>query len=339
MKRFIIIGLPVILLLATLIILGSLYWHHKKLFPSTDNAYVNAKVIHIASEISGPVIEVNPRIHDHAHVYKGEPLFNIDPRPFQIAHTKAETDLALARQQMQIDDKTVEAAEAKVSQAAAELHNTHAQTQRVLTLTQQKILPLSQRDDAIARLKIAKATLIASKTTLAKAIAIRGALNDQNEHLKAATAMLAKRSLDLQHTHVVAPASGDLANFHLRVGDMVTSYQPLFALIEDHSQWIDANFKEAELTHIQPNERATITLDMYPGIHFKGQVQSISPSSGTSFSLFPPENATGNWVKVTQRFPVKIRIVSEETRYPLRLGASSRVVIDTTHHNETLPPS
>jgi membrane fusion protein, multidrug efflux system len=116
----------------------------------------------------------------------------------------------------------------------------------------------------------------------------------------------------------------------VRQGDVVAKDQALFPLVEDKSFWVDANFKETDLTRIRAGQSAVIQLDMYPGLTLHGVVGSISPASGTAFSLLPPENATGNWVKVTQRFPVKVLITDQDPARPLRIGASAEVTVDTT---------
>lgn len=150
-----------------------------------------------------------------------------------------------------------------------------------------------------------------------------------NAQLEQAIAALAQAEYDLANTLVKAPKSGILADFQTRVGDTVTKGYDLFALVEQQDFWVDANFKETQLQRIKPGQTATITVDMYPGYSFKGVVQSISPGSGTVFSLLPPENATGNWVKVTQRVPVRIRIINSNPRYPLITGTSAHATVDT----------
>ncbi|OGT46165.1 MAG: hypothetical protein A3E83_04395 [Gammaproteobacteria bacterium RIFCSPHIGHO2_12_FULL_41_20] len=142
-----------------------------------------------------------------------------------------------------------------------------------------------------------------------------------------AKANLAQTKLDLQFTHVVAPVDGWVASVSLREGDVVTANQPLFALISNDEYWVDANFKETELSSIHPGQPADIVMDMYPGHVFHGVVESISNGSGNVFSLLPPQNATGNWVKVTQRVPVRVRMVAPDADYPLRIGTSAEVTV------------
>ena len=142
-----------------------------------------------------------------------------------------------------------------------------------------------------------------------------------------ANALVAQAKLDLQHTKIVAPANGWIANLSLRAGNVVEANQPLFALVSDEEFWIDANFKETQMDRIRPGQRVDIVIDMYPSKKFSGVVESISPSSGNAFSLLPAQNASGNWVKVTQRVPVRVKVLALDSNYPLRVGATASVKI------------
>lgn len=156
---------------------------------------------------------------------------------------------------------------------------------------------------------------------------VRTALQNAEAGLNLAKATLDQAKLDLGWTRVTAPTSGWVTNVSLQVGDVVGANQPMFALISDSEFWIDANFKETELTHIAPNQRASIHVDMYPGQTFEGKVESISGGTGSAFSLLPPQNATGNWVKITQRIPVRVLVLKPNQKYPLRIGTSAAVRI------------
>ncbi len=140
-------------------------------------------------------------------------------------------------------------------------------------------------------------------------------------------ANLKKVKLDLSYTKVAAPLSGWVTNVTLRSGSIVQANQPLFALISDEVFWVDANFKETDISKIHADQKVDVIVDMYPKHHFKGIVESISGGSGTAFSLLPPQNATGNWVKVTQRVPVRVRIINPDREHPLRIGTSATVKI------------
>jgi membrane fusion protein (multidrug efflux system) len=152
-------------------------------------------------------------------------------------------------------------------------------------------------------------------------------------NIKQYKATLETAKYNLDQAYVVAPADGIIANFTVRVGDNVIPQNDLFAIVEQQSPWAAANFKETQLKRIRVGQQATIKVDMYPNYIFRGTVESISPGAGTVFSLLPPENATGNWVKVTQRIPVKIIISNPDPRYPLIAGTSATVTVDTVHGN------
>lgn len=148
--------------------------------------------------------------------------------------------------------------------------------------------------------------------------------------LDQAKADLGKAWVALSGSKIYAPVAGTVEHLLIQPGNTVAAGVPLLALVKGDVWWIDANFKETQLARIKPNQPVSIELDMYPHHTFKGVVESIGSSSGATFSLFPPENASGNWVKVAQRFPVRVRIIDNDPHYPLRVGASASVTVDTT---------
>ena len=158
-------------------------------------------------------------------------------------------------------------------------------------------------------------------------------LNSAVASVQLSQARLDEAQLNLQYATLSAPVSGWVSNVTVRIGDVITKGQPLFALISDEEFWVDANFKEKDLEHIKIGQPAEITVDMYPGHIFKGVVESISGASGAAFSLLPPQNATGNWVKVTQRVPVRVRVINTDPNYPLRVGTSANVTISIGTQN------
>ena len=204
----------------------------------------------------------------------------------------------------------VNAANAALALSMAELDNAVNTQNRVMNLVKRKFLSPQDGDNAIANYKTAAAKVEQAKVLLSQA------------------------QLNLQYAKVTAPTSGWITNFTLRVGDIASANQPLFVLISDEEFWVDANFKETEMASIQPGQAAEIVADMYPNHTFKGVVESISNGAGSVFSLLPPQNATGNWVKVTQRVPVRIHILNPNGRYPLRIGTSATVTI---HLKQYLP--
>lgn len=259
---------------------GYWYWNHSRHFISTDNAYVSANVVEIASQVTGPAIRVF--VSNNQRVEQGAPLFDIDTQAFTLAVNKAEANLR---------------------QRQAELLNARTNEERVRVLVKEQFLSSQAGDDANMAVRTAEGAYAAARAGLAQA------------------------KLDLEHTHVTAPVRGTVANLSLRPGTIVQASNPLFAVIASDQYWVDANFKETELEHIHPGDTAEIRLDSYPDRVFHGRVDSLSGGAGTAFSLLPAQNATGNWVKVTQRVPVKVIVLDPDPDHPLRIGTSAEVTV------------
>lgn len=304
-----------------------LYFKYESYYPSTDDAYVQAHIVNMAAQVSGPVAQIF--VHDHQQVKKNQLLFTIDPAPFQIAVSAAKAKLKLTSQDVAGAEDAIEAAQAQLEQRKAEFNVAKKNSERMAPLLQKGFISKSEGDAIKSKLDVASAAVDAAKSQLEQAQQQLGQLGKSNAQIQAAQAHLQQAELDLAHTQITAPAEGVLVNFNLRKGAMISAGQPLFALVETALWWVDANFKETDLQRIRPQQRASIFIDLYPGVTFKGVVDQISAGSGAAFSLLPPENATGNWVKVTQRFPVRINIINPNPKYPLRVGASSSVTIDT----------
>lgn len=317
-----------LLVLAALIVGGYVYWLHEQRYPGTDDAYIQAHVIDIAPQINGQISKIF--VKNQQHVKKNQLLFTIDPTPFDIAYKKAEADLENTLQAVSANQQAVLAADAVIKQRQAQLINAEKSSARIMPLVKKGFYPKSAGDDAIQQLAVAKQALIAARNEREEAQAKLGKPGDANASIQAAKAGVAQAKLNLTYTKVTAPADGHLAKFNLQPGQTVTAYQPLFTLVDDHTWWATANMKETDLSRIRSGQKAVIHVDMYPSHVFHGIVTSISPGSGASFALLPPENASGNWVKVIQRFPVKITIPKFDPKFPLRIGASCTVSIDTT---------
>lgn len=228
----------------------------------------------------------------------------------QVAHLHIENNQFVEKGQLLFEldrvpfEMAVETAESQHEIDQVNLQHAQATSGRTKELVKNEVLSHQAGDDIRATLKSARATLRLSQT-----------------HLKEA-------KLKLSYTRVIAPTSGWITNMSLREGDVISENQSVFAVINNSRFWVDANFKETELTHIKKNQLASIKIDMYPDQKFIGIVNSISGGSGSAFSLMPPQNATGNWVKVTQRVPVRVEIVKTNSKYPLRIGTSAKVTID-----------
>ena len=265
-------------------------------------------------------------IKDNQHVHKGDALFDVDPEPFTIALERAQADLAQARQNARQDNAEVSAAHALVSQAESDYANAHNTYTRDKELVDQHFLSQQALDDAQTRMQALQASVEQARAKLTKALSAPLNAGERGDVLKAQAA-IDQAKLDLEHTHVVAAQDGQISNLSLTAGSLIGVGTPLFALIADNSFHIDANFKETELAGIHPGQDVDIEIDMYPGQHFKGTVESISGGTGTAFSLLPPQNATGNWVKIAQRVPVRIKLAPTDAEHPLRIGATATVSV------------
>lgn len=291
---------------------------------STENAYLAADVVPVASLVAGRVIEVH--ITDNQHVRKGDALFDVDPEPFRIALQRAEASLAAAMQAARQDSAEVAAMRAQVEQTNIDLNNARASYARAKELVAQHFLTEQGADDAHTRVQALEAALDQAQAKLKKALSAPAKPEERADVLRA-QAEIAQAKLDLSHAHVTAMVDGQISNLSLTPGSLVGIGTPLFALIADNSYHIDANFKETELPGIHPGEDVDIKIDMYPGQHFKGTVESLSGGTGTAFSLLPAQNATGNWVKIAQRVPVRIKLAQTDADHPLRIGATATVAV------------
>jgi membrane fusion protein, multidrug efflux system len=260
-------------------------------------------------------------------VKAGDALFDIDPRNYEIALDKARAQLDIARQSASQETAGVASAQAVLAQRHAEAANARNTWTRNQELMKSGFLSPQGAENARTQLATAEAAVKAAEANVAQARSTLGRGGDDNAAVQAAAAAVKQAELDLERTHVVSPTSGTIANFSLRPGNTVQPNAPLFVVIADQEYWVDANFKETELNEIRPGQKATIQSDVYPDHVFHGVVQSVSGGSGAAFSLLPPQNATGNWVKVTQRVPVRIRVEDPDPQHPLRIGTTATVKV------------
>ena len=305
------------------------YWRWREIHPVTDDAYVKAHIARISARVTAPAKEIY--VIDNQFVRAGEPLFDLGPKTFEAKLDRARAKLDLAAQDTGASGAGVQAASAALRERQVTADNARRTVARLQTLARRQLVPQQQLDDALATFAEAEAAVAAARAELDRA---RNALGDdgpRNARLRAAAADVALAELELSFTHITAPNDGWVTNVTLRKGTMVQLGQTQFALVEASHWWVEANFRETDLTRIRPGQPASIELDMYPGQKLTGKVESLSAGSGATFSLLPPENATGNWVKVTQRFPVRIALDAppRDAEAPLRVGASATVEVDT----------
>ncbi len=307
---------------------GYFLYRNGERYASTEDAYMEANVVQIAPQVSGIVSKVH--VVNNQHVEDGTALFDIDIAPFAIAIEAAQAAFDEAVESVGASGAGVNAAAAHVREAEASLANARTEAARGRQLRAAGNLSAATLDTRESTLKQSEAALAASLAELERAQQTAGRSGKDNARLRAASAALHKAQLDMSYAEVRAPAAGWVSNLTLREGATAMMGRPLFALVEDTEWWVDAHFKETDITKLRPGQPATITVDMYPGVALKGVVESISAGSGAAFSLLPPENATGNWVKVTQRYTVRVKIQERPpSNQPLRVGASAEATVDT----------
>ncbi len=314
---------------AGLITAGYFYVKHQEQFPNTDDAYVHANIVYIAPQVSGKVITTDAT--DYATVSKGDLLVQIDPAPYQAKLDEAKAAYEIATSNNAATDDAILAASADVKSAMATLSDAQISYKRIKKLTAKNLLPEQNLDDARQKLSSAENNVTSTRARMSQLIKSQGAKGDASPEVKKAAAALSQASLSLSYTNIFADHDGTLGKVEVHPGSVVVPGQALTPLVEANSYWVQANFKETHVGRVTKGMQATITLDLYPNVKYVGTIEAISPASGASFSLLPPENATGNWVKVPQRFPVRIKLDNDQNKltFPLRVGASASVTVDT----------
>ena len=303
------------------------YWNFERDHPATENAYLQANYVWISPRVDGQVMEVY--VTENQRVQEGDLLFALDPQPYQAALDAAEANLLLTRQSVEAGKARVDAAKAMVEAQKATVEAARQKSVRSKPLvgedvvTKLKGIELDQEyAEEQARLKEAEANLVVAERDYGTPEIVEATIQKSEAALELAR-------LNREWTVVEAPADGFVTNFGLRKGDVVETADSLFPFVEVSEWWIEANFKETSIDRIKPGQPVTVKIDMYGDKTFEGTVSSLGSSSAASFSLLPAQNTTGNWVKVTQRVPVRINLGSYDEAFPYRMGASASVEVNT----------
>jgi membrane fusion protein (multidrug efflux system) len=307
-------------------------------YASTDNAYVQADRVTIAPQVGGRVVEV--AVRENEAVHKGDVLFRIDAEPLQIAAARMQAQMESVKSLLDAARSGYSSAQADVRSSAADLRYKQQQYARMQELRGRGLVAQAALDDAANNLAAARAKQDANNAAVAKAQNMLGGLpstpDEQLAGYKLAQAQLAQAKLDLEHATVRAPMDGTIGRTTLQPGDFLATGQAAMPLVAN-TLWVDANFKETDLTHVVVGQPASIEVDTYPGRKWQAHVASISPASGSEFSLLPAQNATGNWVKIVQRIPVRLAIETpQQDGLILRAGMSAVVDIDTGRQNSPI---
>lgn len=327
-NRFVLMfALPVLLAVG-----GGYVWVTGGRYQETENANLRQARVSIAADAAGRIVKVD--VNDNQPVKKGDELFTIDPAPYRIALAQAEAAVAGARLNVEQLRAAYNQAMSQERVASSEVDYLQSQFDRATDLSKKGISAKSSLDQARNDLDKARQELSASEQGIVSAKAALGGNpdieTDQHPTVLAALAARDKAAYDLAQTTVRAPADGVVYQASsFKIGQFVGTGTPLFALVETGDTWIDANFKETQLTHMKPGQKAEVVLDTYPGRTFEATVEAIGAGTGAEFSLLPAQNATGNWVKVTQRIPVRIKLTDDDAKLALRTGMSATVSVDT----------
>jgi len=319
-RTFLLLIVPGLLLL-----IGAYMWLTSGGSESTDNAQVKTDIVSVTAQVTGPAIEVDVKNGDH--VKRGDVLFRIDPAPFKVALEQAEAQLAAAR--LQTNELRTQAAGtgADITGAQANLEIKRNALGRQSALLKKGFTTRADYEDALNEVRTAETELADARARAANASA--AIAPGQQPSIAQAQAAVDKAKLDLERTIVRAPMDGEIANAdRLQIGTQIISGVGAVSVVHSDSAWIEANFKEKQLMDMRPGQPVTVKIDAYPGESFKAHVQSIGAGTGSEFSILPAQNANGNWVKVTQRVPVRIAFDGHPSK-PMIAGLSAVVTVDT----------
>ena len=301
----------------------------------TENAYVKADKVSLAPEVSGIVAKVAVRANQR--VEKGDLLVQLDETPFQLAVAEAEGHLAQVKNQILARQADYAEAEAELQQAQTDADFYRRQLERNEKLGK-VALSESQLDESRQKLDQARARIAINSEKLASLRAELGGSSqipvEQQADVKVAQAQLDKARYQLARTQIIAPVAGIIANEAPQVGEMAPAGLTVVTMLSTENMWVEANLKETQLEKIRAGQQAEITVDAYPGVKFQALVDSLSAASGSEFALIPPQNASGNWVKVVQRVPVRLRLLPSDDAPVLRAGMSAEVEIDIAEDNK-----
>jgi membrane fusion protein, multidrug efflux system len=328
--------LPLMLAGPIVVLLAGAWWYLTSgRYVTTDDAYVQAARTMISTDVSGRVIEV--AVHDNQQVAKGQLLFRLDPITYRMTVEEDAAMLAAARLQVAALKATYQQKMADEKAAEDTLAYQQREFDRQKRLLASGVASQAQFDQAQNALDLARQKVAATRHDIANTLAQLGGdpdiPTDRHPMVERAQAALDKANVDLHDTVISAPEAGIVTKVEqVQVGDFITAATPVFSMMSNRV-WVEANFKETELTYMRPGQRATVQVDTYPDAEFHATVQSLSPGTGLTFSLLPPENATGNWVKVVQRLPVRLAFDNSDPNLPLHAGLSATVEVDTHYRH------
>ena len=328
-RAVLLIGVPVV----ALAIAGFIYATGGR-YVGTDDAFTKADTVPISADVSARVVAIE--VHDNQQVKTGDVLFRLDDEAFKIALAKAEGKLTQTRNDILALQANYRQKQADMRAAQAALAYAQSDNARQAALAAQGYAAKAKLDDTHRALDMARQQTDSDNQAMGVIVAqLGGDPNKPVEQQAAYLQALAERdqaALNLRHTIVSAPSDGTVGQVpSLQVGMYLNAGTQAFTLVHTNQVWVEANMKETDLTYVRPGQTATVTIDTYPDRSWKATVTSISPASGNELSVLPAQNATGNWVKVVQRIPVRLELEPIPGNPPLTTGMSAVVSIDTGH--------
>ncbi len=297
---------------------------------STDNAYIRQDKVSVSAEVGGRIVEV--AVKENQRVKAGDLLFRIDREPYQLAVDQAKAAIATARARVDELQTVYDTSNVDIESAEEDIDYYTKEYRRQKELLKTKVgteaaLQAAEHALANARSKLSSARADAARAQ--SALSTGGIADGENPQVRAAKVQLEQARLNLGRTEVRAPVSGIISQAErLQVGSLMVQGLPAVTIVKNEHSWVEANFKETALERMHPGQPATITVDTFPGLELHGKVESIGAGTGSEFSIIPAQNANANWVKVTQRVPVRISIEGKPERN-LIAGLSVNVRVDT----------
>ena len=323
--------LLLVIIPVTVVVVGAHFWVKSTRYVSTENAYVKAHHLAISADIDGRTLRVLAKENDV--VKRGDLLFQLDPEPHQIDFAMAEAEIAGIR-------NTIAALRAEYREAKAELTDAKQEIgyykriyARQQKLSARGIASRAKFDEAERNLTKARQLSRTIGQKMQRVLARLGGKYDlqieKHPMYREAMTRRDRAALNLRRTRITAPATGTVGRVTLQKGEYVEEGKAVIPIVLDREIWVEANLKETQLTHVKPGQTARIVVDTFPDHEWKAIVSSISPSTGAELSVLPPQNASGNWVKVVQRVPVRLKFEDNRPGPTLRTGMTVNVSIDT----------
>jgi membrane fusion protein (multidrug efflux system) len=299
-------------------------------YVSSDNAYLKNDKVTLSAEVSGNITSIP--VKENQRVSKGDLLLTVDDDTYKIALEKAQARLLKAKLYIESLRASYRTKQAQLALSVSNHDFASKEYQRELNLSQKKLTSEALIDDKRHTLEVADENRVVLEKELAQILANLNGRTDapleSYSEVMEAQADLDLAQINLEHTKIHAPFDGFVSHLP-KLGQHIDPGSPMLSLVSDGDVWIEANLKETELVNLQVGQPVSIAIDSYPGVKWEGQVESLSPATGAEYSVLPPQNATGNWIKVVQRVPIRISLKQDHSDRMLRAGMSAVVEIDT----------